>query len=206
MRKLLLFDFDGVITNTLDMILGIQKELNQEITKEDYIALYYGNIFKNIEKSQNKKYTKQDQNRFFNLYSPRLLDLPPIEGITRLISDLQEEYALVIISSTINEPIKEYLRKHEILHCFKDIFGADVHKSKVEKIEMALEKYGRKPQDSIYITDTLGDIKEARKVGVDSVAVTWGFHDQSVLLDGKPRYIANSVNNLKECIDEFSHN
>lgn len=154
MKKLLLFDFDGVITNTLDMILGVKKDLDQETTREDYIKLFHGNIFKNIEKLQKRKYTKQDQDEFFNLYGPRLLKLPPTKGMVDLVADLKKDHTLAIISSTTNKPIEEYLDKHDILNCFVDVFGADVHQSKVEKIKTTLEKYNTKPQNTIYITDT----------------------------------------------------
>ena len=46
--------------------------------------------------------------------------------------------ALIIISSSITSPIKEYCRKHDIYNLFDEIFGADVHMSKVEKIKMVL--------------------------------------------------------------------
>ncbi len=52
-------------------------------------------------------------------------------------------------------------------------------KSKVEKFRMMEEKYGVRKNDMLFITDTLGDIREADKAGVPTIAVTWGAHDTS---------------------------
>ncbi len=204
MKKLLQFDFDGVIVNTLDMILEVKKELNQEISKADYIKLFHGNIFKKIEEKQNRAYTNEDQNTFFNLYGPRLLELKPTENIIDLIKRLSDKYELVIISSTINKPIEQFLIQHDIRNCFTEIYGADVHKSKIEKIKMSLDKNNFSPENSLYITDTLGDINEAKKAGVDSIAVSWGFHDIETLALGNPRYIANNISELEQFITDFS--
>ena len=59
--------------------------------------------------------------------------------------------------------------------------GGDIHRSKVAKIQMILKKHGIKPAEAIFITDTLGDMREAIKCGVLSIGVTWGFHEKERL-------------------------
>ena len=49
----------------------------------------------------------------------------------------------------------------------------------VDKFNLIAEKYGVENKDMIFITDTLGDIREAEIAGVPTIAVTWGAHDIS---------------------------
>ena len=203
MQKLLLFDFDGVIVNTPDMILGVKKDLGTEISAEEYKKFYYGNVLESVEKAQKRSYTKNDQDTFFNLYEPRLQKLDPIPGMISTLIELSRSYTLAIISSTTNKPIENYLNLHNISDCFAFVLGADTHRSKVQKIMMSLDKLSVAPKDSVYITDTLGDIIEARKAGVEAIAVTWGFHDRDTLAKGEPKCIVNDAAELTERIDKL---
>ncbi len=51
---------------------------------------------------------------------------------------------------------------------------------------MVFKKYGVKSTECIFVTDTLGDLREAKKMGINSFAVTYGFHKESVLQKGNP--------------------
>ena len=46
---------------------------------------------------------------------------------------------------------------------------------------MILDKYRINPHETLIITDTAGDIKEANDVGVRSIGVIWGVHDEDKL-------------------------
>lgn len=203
MKKLLLFDFDGVVVNTLDMILGVMKDTGQETTREEYVRHFRGNFYKNLEKANARPYAKADQDLFFGLYSQRLLELEPVTGILSTIMALHATHTLVIVSSTLTNPIKAYLAKHEVDHYFKAIYGADVHKDKVEKIKLALQDFSCAPHETVFISDTLGDILDAHKAGVDSMAVTWGFHDPAELAEGNPTAIVTTPDELLKTIQNM---
>jgi phosphoglycolate phosphatase-like HAD superfamily hydrolase len=48
----------------------------------------------------------------------------------------------------------------------------------------------------LFITDTVGDIIEAEKCAIRSVAVTWGYHDTTNLTKAKPAAIVNDTTEL----------
>ncbi len=81
--------------------------------------------------------------------------------------------------------------------------GADVHKSKVEKIKMVFEKYSIGPKDCIFITDTLGDMREAEKTGIDAIGVTWGFHKIETLEQGEPFRLVETPPALATAIADY---
>ena len=75
---------------------------------------------------------------------------------------------------------------------------AAFHKDK--KIKMAMDEFGYGPEQTIFISDTAGDILEAKKAGVPTVAVTWGYHPIETLEKVKPDHIANNIEELKELL------
>ncbi len=187
-NKIVLFDFDGVITDTFDFCYDIAKTHLSNLSESEYRSYFEGNI-NDSKKVSNEK---SDDFDFFALYTPQLLNQKPIDGITDIIKQLVEEYTLIIISSTESESIRAFLKKHNLLDLFAEILGNDVETSKVKKIEMVLDKYNITNNDCILITDTLGDLREANRINVKSIAVTWGYHDIPTLEKGIPYVFAKT--------------
>jgi len=173
-KKVVIFDFDGVIVDTFDFCYQITKINNPKLTSDEYRTYFEGNI------NDAKKVEKTDFD-FFAHYTPRLQKKEPIEEISDVIKKLSEKYTLVIVSSTITPPITEFLKKHNLLEYFSDILGNDIAKSKMVKIQMVLDKHNINAKDCVFVTDTLGDIKEADNMNVRSIAVLWGYHDMDTL-------------------------
>jgi phosphoglycolate phosphatase len=61
---------------------------------------------------------------------------------------------------------------------------------------MALNKYKVNASDCLFVTDTLGDIKEAHHMMVSTVAVTWGYQSKATLERGVPSYIVDTPQEL----------
>ncbi|MCP6719759.1 MAG: HAD family hydrolase [Patescibacteria group bacterium] len=205
-KRVLLFDFDGVIVDTFDLCLGINRKLgSSSLSADDYRKRFEGNIYKHFEK-QNID-IEQTDNAFFKHYNPELLQFNPVEGIQEVIKELRKRYTLVIISSTINSPIQAHLEKYNLAQYFDKIFGSDVHRSKIEKIKMVFEQYNVQPKNCIFITDTLGDMREAEATGVRAIGVTWGYHSLETLQRGNPVAIVHKPENIVSAVNEyFTHN
>ncbi|MBU1557929.1 hypothetical protein KKC45_03125 [Patescibacteria group bacterium] len=55
----------------------------------------------------------------------------------------------------------------------------------------------------MFITDTLGDIREASEMDIKSIGVTWGFHNRETLKRGNPFNIAEKPEDLSSAIDNY---
>ena len=197
-KSFLLFDFDGVIVDSFEAAYACSK-LG---TREEYRALFHGNVYEEIE----KKYPAEEKgipiadDPFFANYIPRLMGLEPVVGMPDVLAGLSQTHTMAIVSSTINAPIQAFLDRHDIAAHFDTVMGADVHKSKVHKIKLAFDMYEASPEQCLFITDTLGDMREATKAGVRSVGVSWGWHDHATLQSGNPIAIADTPAQLAEAI------
>lgn len=131
------------------------------------------------------------------------VDASILQVLKDVLKNLYQKYILAIVSSTSNNTIKKILEREGILSYFKDILGFENYTSKVVKNKMLLEKYKITSQDAVFITDTVGDIIEARDSGIKSIAVTWGFHEEERLQKANPEKIVNNPEDLLKAIQEL---
>ncbi len=74
--------------------------------------------------------------------------------------------------------------------CFKSVVGAsDVLRNKPfpDMIHRALKEMSLSPEETIFVGDTLTDIEAGKKAGIDTYALTTGFHSKEELSQGKPK-------------------
>lgn len=135
------------------------------------------------------------------MYIPQMKRVKTIPGMKKVIAKLGGMYNLFIISSTITSPIRDFLERNNILPYFNDVVDSKfIDTNKTERIRSVLKKYGVRAKDCVFITDTLGDMREAANVGIQSIGVTWGFQKKENLLKGKPFRIAEKPEELLDIV------
>lgn len=194
-----LFDFDGVIVDSFGISYDARSKIYPIITQDEYRQFFDGNIY-DASKKFPEKIVDID---FFKLYTPELMRLPIVEGMKEVLEKLQKDYSLVLISSTLASSIEDYLKQNNLARYFCEIMGPEAHKNKNIKIQMLFDKYVFGKDDCIFITDTLGDIKEAAQCSVESIGVTWGFHKKENLQKGNPFAIVETPEELFKTIHRF---
>ncbi|MBU2567028.1 HAD hydrolase-like protein [Patescibacteria group bacterium] len=194
--KIILFDFDGVIVDTYKFCYRIINS-RDNLSETEYRARFEGNV-NNTPKQKMTVNKSTNPFDFVGQYTSELMPCKPNLDLAKVIKKLATNHTLIIISSTVSSAISEYLKLHNLSQYFTEILGNDIEKSKVKKIQDVLSRYDILPTNTVLITDTLGDIKEARECGVQSIAVTWGYHELRTLQKGNPYKI---ISNPSEIID-----
>lgn len=188
MKKVILFDFDGVIVSSCKLSYQINLKDSPNLQYSEWQSWFDGNIFKSIRTElQNDKY----QDHFFHEYNSKIGEIEPIRGIKNVITKLALDYKLIIVSSSSFEAIESYLTKYDLRHFFDKVLAREAHESKVEKFKYIKDLYNVEFDDCLIVTDTLGDIGEANEVGMESVGVTWGAHNREKLSLGLPLAIVD---------------
>ena len=198
----LLFDFDGVIVNSFDLAYELSVRDRAQLTKDGYRRFFEGNIY---AQAQGSKYLVPNalSDEWFAHYGELLLRYQCVTGVPELIADLSTRYRLFVVSSSYTDSIREFLHAHNLGTYFTDCYGGDIEPSKSVKIKMIENDYNITPANSIFITDTLGDIKEARLAAVAAIAVTWGYHDAGTLRSGNPYALVDSPQELAAAIAKY---
>lgn len=167
MKKLVLFDFDGVIVDSFATGLTLTRHSLQDenFSPESLRDLFMGNIFTRI--AQQKKTSVLTEADYLMYYGEMMpAPLPAVKDVLQKI-----DIPCGIVSSARSSSLHRYLIKYCLHEYFTSVLGADVHTSKVEKFKMAMTAAAVSAEETIFITDTLGDIREANHVGIDTIAV-----------------------------------
>lgn len=192
--RIIIFDFDGVIADSLSIAFEVNKLSKPTLTLERYQAAFDGNI--NDAKYKDKVVREIDFNKE---YGERFAVLGIDAEKKKFIQKLAQEFQLFIVSSTDGKIIREYLRRHQILDCFADILGNEIHTSKVKKFNMLFDQHNMDSKDVIFIADTLGDLKEAREAGIiTTVGILGGYQGEKSLRKANPTIV---VKNFSEFYD-----
>ena len=199
--KLLLFDFDGVLVDSLDVyektVTDCLIKINQPLTRgrEEFLELFEGNFYESLVKKG------VDLDAFLKasvdiLAQVNFKDIKPMDAVVPVVRELQKNHCLIVVSSNDSASIKEALELFHYDGYFREILGSDFMFSKKEKIIYATKKYQVRPRNIYYIGDTTGDIKEGREAGVKTVGITWGWHSKEKMAAAKPDYLFDAPQEL----------
>ena len=204
-KKIIFFDFGGVIADSFDIAFKVNKIIDPKIVSEkDYRKLFDGNIVDWAIKSTPKEELERIDREFWKRYIPQMKKVKIFPGMKKVITELTKTHILLIISSTIISPIRDFLERNNIYSYFDNIVGNNfIDANKTERMKMVFKKYKIEPKDCLFITDTLGDIKEASSLGVQSVGVAWGFQGKGNLLKGNPVSIAEKPKELLDIVSDY---
>ena len=102
----------------------------------------------------------------------------PLPGAKELISSLSDDgYEVWLVTSATPQELEKHLEKIEADGRLADVVNSsDVEHSKPapDVFELALEKAGARPNETIAVGDSVWDVEAARKAGVRTVAVLTG--------------------------------
>lgn len=205
-RKFVLFDFDGVIADSYGVAWDTAQTLCKHITQDEYRAAFEGNVHERHDMLMVKSHGPECHHNldWFSVFTPAFEERARLfSGMSEVVETLSHTYILIIVSSTLTSPIQGFLEKHHIGRYFSEVMGADVHTSKHEKIKMVFDKYGVTAPECVFITDTLGDMHEARAAGVGAIGVSWGFHPRATLEKGEPYRIVERPEDISPAISDF---
>lgn len=205
-KSLLIFDFDGTIADTLSIAVHIVNDLAEEfnlpeVSKDQFIELKSKRIKELLKISgiswlQLPKFIKRARTRF-----KKHLDLvKPIKGMPEAIKVLHNEgYKMGILTSNTQEGVEAFLSKNE-LNYFDFIQSSDSLFGKARYLNTILKKSKLQAKDVVMIGDEIRDVEAAQQVGIESVAVCWGFNSEELLETQKPNHLLDTPQQLLELL------
>jgi phosphoglycolate phosphatase len=199
--KLFLFDFDGVLVESLDVyektVSLVLKKINKPLTRgrEEFLELFEGNFYESLVKRgvDLKEFVEASGDL---LSKVDYKNMQPVLGMIPVVEELQKNNILLVISSNDSVTIKEAIEHFQFNGNFQEVLGSDFMLSKKDKILYAINKYQIAPEEIFYIGDTTGDIKEGKQAGVKTIGVTWGWHSKEKMAAAQPDYLFDKPEDL----------
>ena len=201
MQKIIVFDFDGVLFDTIDFARENLANIFIGFTKEMHHELMMGNFHEEIKKVTlpKKQETEEEEAKRKATFTKTKSEASMYPGTREFLKEMYAfGFTLVLNTSAYDRNSRPLLEKAEIDSLFDFITTAETSKSKVEKFKIISEKYNIKNEDLIFVTDTIGDIREADEAGVPTIAVTWGGHDRTYLTREKHDNVLSIVDSFDE--------
>ena len=150
--KAVIFDFDGVIHDTLDVCHALYKKAyGVNLSKEAFKDFFNGNVFESWKISE----SAEDDEKFFKMQKEAFQLLKIDENIKQSLKKLSRNHNLFIVSSNQEYNLKTYFHNNGFLHIFKEVLGEQTHQSKVEKFKHIFQKHNLEVEECIFVTDTL---------------------------------------------------
>lgn len=184
MKKIVIFDMDGVIFDTIEASYQYNRLQFPEMTREHHREISTGNFHEEFEKysktAKQSSRTPEEAERHRADYAKLKTLCPIYKGVKELLIKLHEQgYILALNTSATDDRTLPVLEAAGVAQLFDFVATKEISKSKVEKFTIIDKKYNASKQETLFVTDTLGDIREADIAGISTIAVTWGHHDTS---------------------------
>lgn len=204
MIKNYFFDFDKTLADTGDVsVIATQdafKAFNLTPPPRDTILDLMGipaeiSVPQMTDKKLSNDEVKQICEEFRTIY--QLIEFNNTKlypGIAELLTTLYKEgKKLFVVSSKATGPLNRNLENLGILSYFTAIIGCDkvTHfKPEPEGINVLVEKYNLKLDESMMIGDARYDLQMGKNAGVKTCGAKWGAFNVDSLVKEKPTYLA----------------
>jgi HAD superfamily hydrolase (TIGR01509 family) len=209
MTKVIIFDFDGTLADTIDILLSITNRLSAEFgfksaTKEELAQLSNLNSWQILQYSGISIFK-------FPLLIRRLKaelqsEVPNIQlfpGIKEVLLELKQRgFQLGIITSNSRENVLAALEKNGLQDTFTFIYsGSTFGKHKVINKWLTIENIHT--EKVVYVGDEIRDIDAAKKTGIKVIAVGWGFNSPQALAAQNPNFLIERPQELIEIMNSW---
>jgi len=204
---LILFDYDGVLADTLNDLLNFGQEVCDELgvkhiaTAEDLNTLEimsfstYGRQLE-VPEALLDEFVRRCLEKFAKKESPPAI----FEGLVDVLRGLSGQHKLGIVTTNSAQNVRLFLAEHGLEDCFQVIHGVDSQGTKAEKIAKSQKQFKAEKEAVIMIGDSLSDIRAAKEAGVFSIAVGWGHQSLERLQSAQPNAVVHTPQELKEFI------
>ena len=209
MTKVIIFDFDGTLADTIDILLSITNRLSAEFgfksaTKEELAQLSNLNSWQILQYSGISifKFPLLIRRLKAELHS----EVPHIQlfpGIKEVLLELKRRgFQLGIITSNSRENVLGALEKNGLQDTFTFIYsGSTFGKHKVINKWLRIENIHT--EKVVYVGDEIRDIDAAKKTGIKVIAVGWGFNSPQALAAQNPNFLIERPQELIEIMNSW---
>ena len=199
-----IFDFDGTIVDNFDLVhkIVVAELKNQGIivTKSKEELRELGVRATMTEYKISKIAMLKMVLSLKKQIHIELFDYPPVKGLMDVLKKIYKTENLYILSTNKLENIRKYLNKFGLNNYFKEIFEDKSYFGKSHTLDGLLKKIKADKKDVYYIGDEVRDVEAAKKSGIRSVAVAWGFEGDNPLKSANPDFLFHRPEELLNLI------
>ncbi len=215
MKKLVIFDLDGTLLNTIE---DLGNAANYALSQNGYpthslasYPFFVGNGVRNLIRKALPDDMRTDSiiesllKDFKEYYNEHNTDCTkPYDGIEELLRNLQDNGVKIAVASNKYQQATEKI----IAHYFGDIDFVAVYGQREgvnvkpdPSVVFSILSDAKVPKSEVlYVGDSGVDMETARRACVDSVGVTWGFRSEKELNEYHADMIVNKASDIFDIV------
>ena len=213
--KLIIFDLDGTLLNTIgDLAVGCDHMLSLRglptHTYEQYCSFVGNGILRLVERAlpeelRTEEYVKAARKDFVEYYIDHIdLKTIPYDGMTELVEELRQSGAKLAVASNkfqagTEKLIRKFFPEVEWVEICGNREGVPL-KPDTALVDLILDKAGVERENCYMVGDSAVDILTAQNAGIHSIGVSWGFRSREELEQAGAEQIADTVEQLKNML------
>lgn len=211
MKKLVIFDLDGTLLNTIaDLAAATNQALQQygyPVHEVNAYRFFVGNGINKLferalpEQERSEENILKIRSSFIPYYDVHNADLSlPYPGIPGLLSALQQKGLQIAVASNKYQAATQKL----VAHYFPEIRFTEVlgqregipSKPDPSIVYDIVRKAGVSKDEVVYVGDSNVDMQTAHNAGVTAIGVAWGFRPRAELASFHPAHIIEKAEEL----------
>ena len=216
MKKLIIFDLDGTLLNTIgdlaDAVDYVMRSRNlPEHTNAEYRQMVGGGIKRLVERAlpeelkRDEAYVEECVTQFRRYYVDNIdRHTIPYEGIHELLHKLQNDGVMIAVASNkfqqgTDRLVAKFFGDINFIAIEGNREGAPL-KPDPAIILNILRKANVEPSEAVMVGDSGIDIRTAIAADIDSIGVSWGFRFAEELYDAGAKNVVTTAEELEQAI------
>jgi len=208
----LIFDFDGTMVDSFDTVIRKFNLLAGEFNFR-YIDDHEINDLKNLTSKELIKHLNipiykipKVIVRARALMRDEIPKLPAFVSLREVIEEIRKMgIGLGILTSNSSENVTEWLKHNSLQNVFHFIHNESSYFGKKRILKKIIRNYNMDCSRTFYIGDETRDIEAAKACNIHSIAVTWGFNSEAVLLKHQPHFIVRKPEDILAIFKKENH-
>ena len=199
MCKLVIFDFDGTIVDSYDLIYDVISEYTKIKPNKQELKMLPTKIGVKYFKLSKLDLMKVIL-KIIDKHNKNLPLLKSFNGIKESLMHLKNQSIQLVLLTSAGEEIYSFLSNNSLENIFEKVYRVNPFLQKAIALEKIISDFPIEKSDVYYVADEPYDVIAAKKSGIKAVAVTWGYNDESVLRKYKPSYLIDKPCKLKNLV------
>jgi phosphoglycolate phosphatase-like HAD superfamily hydrolase len=171
--KTLIFDFDGTLADSFELVIEIAYELtgmprqsDDEVNRLRHLPLLKAVREMHIPLRLAPRFLVKGRQKMLE----RIHEVHPFPGIPEVLKELHANgYHLLVTSSNSEHNVRAFLRTNELESYFDGVYGGASLFNKASSLKKVIKRNKLDAGDCFYVGDEVRDIVAATKVGMEPV-------------------------------------
>lgn len=202
-KKHLIFDFDGTIADSLDLLVKIYNSVCHK-----YACLPVDiNDKEELRKLKTQEILKKFKINLLKIpfllikvrsdFKKRISEVEIFVGVSDVLKELKSKgFILHILTSNTKKNVDYFLKDNNLSDVFTSIYSSSNVFGKDKSLKKFLKKENINKEECVYIGDETRDIEAVKRINMPIISVSWGFNSKEALVKLNPDIIIDKPDDL----------